>query len=214
MRANWPATIMAVGLAALPIAAGAQLGARPAEDWAKVLESPQRLAGLRIPEVTAALKLKPGDVVADLGAGAGPFVPGFARAVGPRGRVYAVELETSFFPMIEAKARAAGVNNVVTVSGAPDDPRLPARDVDLIFIHDVLHHVADREAYLKNVARYLKPGGRVVVIDFVPEKGPHPSDAALQVSKAQATAWMAAAGLKPVQDVAMFEDKWFVAFAR
>jgi ubiquinone/menaquinone biosynthesis C-methylase UbiE len=208
------ALLGAAALAALPGWARAQLGGRPAEEWIKVLENPQRLAGLRIPEVTAALNLRPGEVVADLGAGAGPFVPAFARAVGPTGKVYAVELETGFFPFIEQKAKAAGLANVRTVAGAPSDPRLPARDVDVAFMHDVLHHVAEREAYLKAVAGYLTRGGRVAIVDYVPAKGPHPADPSLQVSKAQAVAWMAAAGMKPVEDVAMFDDKWFVVFAR
>ena len=211
---SWKSWTLAVALAALPGASGAQLASRPAADWARLLESPSRLESLRIPEVTAALRLRPGQVVADLGAGSGPFVAGFAKAVGPRGKVYAVELDREFFPIIEAKARAATVGNVLTVEGAPTDPRLPARDVDVAFLHDVLHHVADRPAYIKAVAGYLKRGGRIAVVDFIPEKGPHLNDPTLQVTKAQTTAWMAAAGLKPVREVAMFDDKWFVIYGR
>src|SRR5918995_40300 len=75
---------------ALPWGASAQLASRPAEEWVKTLETAERLAALRINEVVAAMKLRPGDVVADLGAGSGPFVVPFARAVSPKGKGYAV----------------------------------------------------------------------------------------------------------------------------
>ena len=89
----------AVGLAAWLLLAGtsaAQLGGRPAEDWIRTLESPERIASLKSPEVMAALALPPGSVVADLGAGSGPFEPAFAKAVGTGGKVYAVEVDKAF----------------------------------------------------------------------------------------------------------------------
>lgn len=201
-------------LLSLSATAAAQIASRPAEEWVKVLDGAERLAGLRIPDVVAALKLQPGNVVADLGAGSGPFIPALATAVGPSGRVYAVEIDKGFFPYIERRAKEAGVANVRTVAGEFTDPKLPAADVDVAFMHDVLHHVENREAYLKNVVRYLKPGGRVAIIDYHAAQSPHAKEPALQVSKEQASAWLAAAGLKPVQDVALFSDKWFVVFGR
>ena len=198
----------------LSATAAAQIASRPAEEWVKVLDGAERLAGLRIPDVVAALKLQPGNVVADLGAGSGPFIPAFATGVGPSGTVYAVEIDKGFFPYIERRAKEAGVANVRTVAGEFTDPKLPAADVDVAFMHDVLHHVENREAYLKNLVRYLKPGARVAIIDYHPAQSPHAKEPALQVSKAQASAWLAAAGLNPVQDVALFPDKWFVVFGR
>jgi ubiquinone/menaquinone biosynthesis C-methylase UbiE len=194
--------------------ASAQLAGRPAGDWIKVLDAEDRVKGLKATEVVASLKVKPGDVIADLGAGAGPFVVPFATAVSPEGKVYAVEVDRDFFPHIEKRATAAGVTNVRTVLGAFTDPKLPAADVDLAFMHDVLHHVEDRAAYLKAAAAYLKPGARMAIIDYHPERSPHSGDASLQVSKAQTTAWMAAAGFTPVEDLALFADKWFLVFAR
>src|SRR5687767_5815597 len=79
----------------------AQRASRPAEEWVKTLEGADRLAGLRVGDVVGALKLKPGEVIADLGAGSGPFVVPFAKAVGPKGKVYAVEIDRGFFPFIE-----------------------------------------------------------------------------------------------------------------
>ena len=81
----------------------AQLASRPVGEWQRVLDSPERLASLRIDEVVATLALRPTDVVADLGAGTGPFTVAMARAV-PSGRVYAVEVDAGFLPIIADRA--------------------------------------------------------------------------------------------------------------
>jgi ubiquinone/menaquinone biosynthesis C-methylase UbiE len=194
--------------------AAAQRASRPADEWVKVLDGPERLANLRIPEVVAALKLQPGSVVADLGAGSGPFVVPFAKAVGATGKVYAVEIDRGFFPHIERRAKEAGVANVTTVAGEFTDPRLPAADVDVAFMHDVLHHIENRPAYFKNLVQYLRPGARIAVIDYHPAQSPHADDKTLQVAKEQAAFWLADAGFKPVEDVALFSDKWFIVYGR
>jgi ubiquinone/menaquinone biosynthesis C-methylase UbiE len=199
---------------ALGTAASAQLASRPVEDWIKVLESPERLAGLKTDEVVASLKLPPGGVVADLGAGTGPFVVPLAKAVGPSGKIYAVEIDRNFFPLIEAKVKAANVPNVVTVIGAAMDPQLPTSDVDVAFFHDVLHHIENRGVYLKTVTKYLKPTARIVVIEFNPEHSPHKDQPSLLVSKEQAAAWLADVGFKPIADFPLFTDKWFVVYGK
>jgi arsenite methyltransferase len=192
----------------------AQLASRPADEWIKVLDSPERLAGLKIDEVVARLALEPGERVADLGAGSGPFVVPFARAVGPRGRVYAVEIDRNFFHHIEARAAQAGVDNVQTVAGEFTDPKLPQADVDVAFMHDVLHHVENRPAYFKSLVKYLKPDARIAIIDYHAAQSPHRDQPALQVTKEQASAWLAEVGFKPASDVSLFGDKWFVVFRR
>jgi ubiquinone/menaquinone biosynthesis C-methylase UbiE len=197
----------------LSAAVDAQLASRPAAEWTKTLESPERVAGLRTSEVIARLNLKPGDVVADLGAGTGLFSLPLAKAV-PAGRVYSVELDEGFLTQIRGKAKTENVTNIVPVLGKFTDPALPGRDVDVAFFHDVLHHVENREAYLKSVAGYLKPGGRIVVIEFNAADSPHQAEPALVVSKEQTAAWMAAAGLVPSEDIQLFPDKYFVVYRR
>ncbi len=200
-------------LVASSVSASAQLASRPVEEWIKVLDAPERLAALKVDEVVARLKLRRADVVADLGAGTGPFVVGFAKAV-PSGKVYAVEIDENFFSHIRQKAQAAGVVNVRTVLGQFTDPKLPSADADVAFMHDVLHHIADRATYLKGLSKYLKPTARVAIIDYHPEKSPHQDQPAMQVSKEQARALLAEAGFKPVEDIPLFTDKWFVVFSR
>lgn len=204
----------AILLTTLPLSAGPQLSSRPAGEWVKVLETPERLAGLRVDDVVARIGLRPGDVVADLGAGTGPFVPAFAKAVGPKGKVYAVDVDRGFFPYIEQKAKEAGANNVQTVLGEFADPKLPSADLDVAFFHDVVHHIENREGYLKALVKYLKPSARIVVIDYNAAQSPHAKEPALQVTREQAAAWLSRLGFKPIQDVPLFEDKWFVVFGR
>jgi len=192
----------------------AQLASRPAEEWLKTLDSPQRIQGLKIDETVAKLGLKPGDVVADLGAGSGAFEGALAGAVGPKGTVYAVDIDQKLLDAINKKAADARVPNVKTVLGKFTDPALPASNVDLAFINDVLHHIEDRGAYLKNLGRYLKPSGRIAVIDFHPEQGGHRNQPELQVSKEAAATLMAAAGFKPVEEIPLFTDKYFAIYAR
>lgn len=200
------------------LAAGAQLAvgqlaSRPAEEWIKTLENPTRVAGLRVDDVIARLRLKPGDVVADLGAGSGIFAFPMAKAVAP-GRVYAVELDEGFLTHMRAKATAERVSNIVPVLGKFTDPALPARDVDVAFFHDVLHHVENRTAYLKSVTGYVKPGGRIVVIEFNAGDSPHKAEPQLIVSKEQTAAWMAEVGFVPSEDIQLFSDKYFVVYRR
>ena len=205
--------VSAVLVALATAALSAQLASRPADEWIKTLEAPERVSSLKIDQVVAAMRLRPTDVVADLGAGTGLFEVALARAV-PSGRVYAVELDEKFFPHIQAKVKAAGVTNVRTVTGQFTDPSLPARDVDVAFFHDVLHHVENRAAYLKSLAGYLKPGARIVTVEFNAADSPHKDQPALVVSKEEGNRLLAGIGFTPSEDHPLFTDKWFVAYSR
>jgi arsenite methyltransferase len=178
------------------------------------LESTNRIARLKIDETIAKLKIKPGEVIVDIGAGSGLFSPPLAKAAAPSGKVYAVDIDKELLDHISKRAKEQHATNIQTVLGKFGDPNLPATDVDLAFINDVLHHIEDRAGYLKNLARYMKPSGRIVVIDFYPELGSHKKEPALQITKEQTTAWMNAIGFKPVEEFALFNDKWFVVFSR
>jgi ubiquinone/menaquinone biosynthesis C-methylase UbiE len=192
----------------------AQLGSRTTEEWLKTLDSPSRIQGLKVDETIAKLGLKPGMIVADIGAGSGIFEGALANAVGSTGTVYAVDVDKGLLDAINKKAAEAHVINVKTVLGKFTDPALPSSDVDVAFINDVLHHIEDRATYLKNLARYIKPSGRIALIDFHPESGSHRNQPNLQVSKDQAAALMADAGFKPVEEISLFTDKYFVVYGR
>ena len=210
-KTTFAAVLLASGALAAP--AYAQLASRPAAEWKATLEAPTRVEGLKIEQIVTALKLKSGDVVADLGAGTGLFEAQLAYAIG-RGRVYAVEIDTGFLDEIDRKVDELHIANIETVLGTPVDPRLPTRAVDLALMHDVLHHVEQRPAYLKAVAQYMKPTGRIAVVEFHPKDSPHKAEPSLVVSKEQAAGWMAEAGFVPAEDVQLFPDKWFVIYKR
>lgn len=192
----------------------AQLASRPPADWMARMERPERIASLKIEQILASLRVKPGDVVADIGAGPGVLSMPLAKAVSPNGKVYSVEVDQQFLDHIRDKAKAENVTNVVPVLGKFVDPSLPAKDVDLALFHDVLHHIEDRAGYLKNLATYIKPSGRIAVVELDPVKGSHRDEPKLQVSKELCAKWMADAGFKPVEEFNLFEDKWFVVYAR
>ncbi|MCA1559777.1 MAG: methyltransferase domain-containing protein [Acidobacteria bacterium] len=192
-----------------------QLGSRPAEDWIARLERPERVASLKTAEVIEKLRLKPGDVVADLGAGAGVFSWPLARTV-TSGKVYAVEVDKGFIAHLERRAKEQQITNVQPVLGKYDDPLIPEK-IDLAFFHDVLHHIDHRDEYLKKVASYLEPTGRIAVIELDAERpgSSHADDPKLQVTRAQLQGWMEAAGLEKQDEInGLFEDKWFVIYGK
>jgi SAM-dependent methyltransferase len=195
---------------------GLQLGSRPAEEWAITLESGQRLEGLEIERVVEAMGLQAGQVVADIGAGTGIFSVPIARAVGPSGTVLAVEIDAGFLPIIAEKAQSQGVGNVEPVLGEFGDPNLPREDVDVAFFHDVLHHIQERQPYLVALARYMAPDGRIVVVDYdmnVPGV-PHSNQPEMLIGPDQVREWMDTAGFEVERVVEMFDDKFFVVYAR
>lgn len=193
---------------------GAQLGGRPAEEWIKTLESPNRIQGLKIEETVQRLTLKPGEVVADLGAGSGLFEPPLAEAVGRSGLVYAVDIDQGLIDAINRKIAEKTLTNVKAVLGQFTDPGLPPASLDVAFINDVLHHIEDRAAYLTNVAKALKPSGRIALIDFHPEQGGHRNQPDLQVSKSAAERLMAGIGFKPIEEIPLFTDKYYIVYQR
>ena len=208
------ALLLCAGLLAFASIPAAQVGVRPAKEWIATLERPERIAGLKTTEVIDKLELKKGDVIADLGAGTGLFAWPLARAVAP-GKVYAVEVDDEFVAHMNARVKEQRLTNVTVVRGKFEDPLLPEK-VDLAFFSDVLHHIANRDAYLKTVAGYLKPGGRIAVIelDTTHPNSPHREQPDLQVTKAQLDGWMTAAGLTKVAEPSLFEDKWFVIYRK
>ncbi len=116
-------------------------------------------------EVMNVLAVEPGTTVADLGAGEGYFLRHLAEAVGPQGRVFAVEVEEEPLAALEALVASEGLDNVEIVRGRYDDPRLPDAAVDLVLIVNTYHHIEEREAYFRRLQADLAPGGRVAVIE-------------------------------------------------
>ena len=124
------------------------------DDW----QQPER--------VIQSLRIRPGDSIADLGAGSGYFTFRLAEATGPGGRVYAVDIDPDMISLIETKAKERGLQNVQAVRARPDDPSLPEGGIDLIFTSNTYHHIENRARYFMALRKVLRPGGRVAVIEF------------------------------------------------
>jgi len=119
--------------------------------------------------VVESLALFPGASVADLGAGGGYFTWRLADAVGESGRVYAVDVDSEMTSHIEEQSQEEGYANVQPILAEFDDPLIPEGGVDLIFTCNTYHHFEAREEYFRRVAKYLRPGGRLAIIEHTSE---------------------------------------------
>ncbi|HTX34446.1 MAG TPA: methyltransferase domain-containing protein [Bryobacteraceae bacterium] len=187
----------------------AQLAQSPADKYIAAMDNPSR--DLKVDEVIAKLGLKPGDIVADIGSGSGSFSIPMAKAIAPNGVLYAVDIDQKMLDHVAQRAKDAGVSNLRTVLGEYDDPKLPVKNLDVAFFHRVLHMIEHRQAYLDATAKYLKPDGRVVVIDKNHKDSP---DSWMWLNQSDVDTWMAAIGFYPAETFDIYDSKYFVAYQR
>ena len=174
------------------------------------LETEGRVEALEVSRVVEMLNIQPGDVVADVGAGTGLFSFPMAGAAGAEGLVYAVDINQDLLAHIDKVVRSDGIYTIRTVLGGEEDPRIPEL-VDLIFICNSLHHIDNRGDYLKTLSRYLRPGGRLAVIDFRDEDSPHliPS---LNFSQNELETWAKRAGYRMLEEHQFLEKNFFLVY--
>lgn len=146
------------------------------QKWSAVFDDPARDAWQKPAELVAALAIAPGSTVADIGAGTGYFEPHLAKAVGPTGHVVAIDVEPSLVEHLAKRAAAEGLTQVEARLGEPENPALKPAEVDLVLLVDTYHHISDRVAWFGRLRGSVKPGGRLVIVDFDPassdEHGP------------------------------------------
>lgn len=181
-----------------------------AERWAHVFDDPARDAWQKPHEVIRALALPPDAVVADVGSGTGYFAVRMATML-PQGRVYGVDIEPDMVRYLADRAQRERRDNVVSIAGAPDDPRLPEK-VDLVLMVDVLHHIDRPEAYLERLRGVLKPGGRVAIIDFRLDADLGPPKAA-RLPPTRVKALFASAGYRVASEYRFLPKQYFIVFA-
>lgn len=182
-------------------------------EWAyQRMSDPSRDVWQKPQGVIEKLSIVRGSRVADLGAGGGYFTWHLAKAVGPRGTVYAVDIDERAINMIFKEMVARGTPNVRPVRAEPHDPRLP-EPVDLVFSCDTYHHINDRVAYFRSLASSLRPGGRVAILDFHP-RGFVSGLFDHRVKKKEVRREMEAAGYLLVDDYALIDRQHFQVFAK
>lgn len=136
------------------------------ETWVQRFETEGREAFDLRREIVAAIGLKRGQVVADVGAGTGLFVPLLAEAVGPEGEVYAIDIAPAFVRYIAERSRAAGLTQVRPVLSNERSIEMPENSLDVIFTCDAWHHFVHYEDMLASMRTALRPGGQLIVVDF------------------------------------------------
>ena len=166
--------------------------------------------------IVAAVDLKLGQAVADVGAGTGLFTRLFAARVGPQGRVYAVDIARSFVDGNLERARAARLNNVVGIVSTQADTRLEEGSVDVAFICDAYHHFEDPKAMLASIRRALRPGGTLVVIDFerIPGVTPEWIVKHVRAGKEEFRGEIESAGFRFAGEAKLMRENYFLRFTK
>ncbi len=181
-----------------------------AERWSRVFDDPARDAWQKPAEVIRALKLAPDAVVADIGSGTGYFAVRLARAV-PQGRVYGADIGPDMVRFLNERAAKEQLANLASHVAGEADPKLPA-PVDLALLVDTYHHIGARPKYFATVARSLKPGGRVAIIDFTLDSPVGPPRRH-RIAPGEVKAEMERAGYRLVEEYGFLPHQYFLVFA-
>jgi len=183
-----------------------------AADW---LERPERQEEERPDLLLNALKLKPGEVAADIGAGTGYYTRRMAKLVGEKGTVYAVDIQQEMLDLLTNKMAELKITNVKPILGTINDSQLPSASIDLALMVDVYHEFDHPYEMAQSICRALRPGGRLVFVEFrgedpkVPIKRVHKMTEA-QVRKEMAVQpleWVETSEVLPRQHIIVFKKK-------
>ena len=177
-----------------------------------MLDNPQRDAEQKPQEVIAALGLKRGEIIADIGAGSGYFSFRFARHIGDAGRVYAADISPDMIVHMNRQIRESKLNNVVTVLSVPDDPLLPAVAIDRFFICNTWHHIEKKDSYLGLMKRMLKPGGQVVIIDYKKKELPVGPPPEMKIGRREVVQQFESNGFKLAGEHNFLPYQYFLVF--
>ncbi len=164
------------------------------------LEDPGRDAWQKPDSVVKALGLALGQTACDIGAGPGYFSLRLAKAVGSSGRVWAVDVEPTILAALRDRVEKAGITNLTPVLALSGDPLLPPASCDVALIVNTYHHFHDGPDYLRRLARALKPGGRIVNIDYQKRETPVGPPQAQRISREAFLEGAARAGLAKVEE--------------
>jgi ubiquinone/menaquinone biosynthesis C-methylase UbiE len=179
-----------------------------------MLENPQRDAEQKPEEVIAALGIREGETLADIGAGSGYFSFRFARKVGGSGRVYAVDVSADMVLYMNRRIRDLGLKNVVTVLSAPDDPLLIDASINRFFICNTWHHIQNNNRYLALMKKMLKPGGQIVIVDYQKKELPVGPPPEMKLAREDVMRQMESGGFKLAQEYTFLPYQYFLVFTK
>jgi len=182
-----------------------------AEKWSKVFDDPKRDAWQQPAIVVEAMAIEPGMVVADIGAGTGYFNGYLAAAVGPEGKVIAVDIEPNLIDHMKKRAEKESTPQVEARLTQPDASGLQAGEVDRVILVDTYHHIQARTEYFKSLRENMKKGGKLAIVDLTKEApfGP-PVDQRLTAE--QVTTELAKAGWTQARVVDGLQHQYMVVY--
>jgi arsenite methyltransferase len=183
------------------------------EAYIAMLDDPARDEYQKPHEVITALDLKPGEVIADIGAGSGYFTFRLAHHVGDTGRVYAVDISPEMILHLNRRIHDLQVKNVISILSAPDDPLLSDASINLFFICDTWHHIGGHARYLALLKRMLKPGGRVIMIDFKKAQTPVGPPMEMRISRDDLLKEMEENGFKLAAEHTFLPYQYYLVFS-
>lgn len=187
------------------------------EKYTRILERETREVVAQLEPIVAALGLKEGMVVADIGAGTGLFTTEIAKRVGDTGAVYAVDIVPSFLEKIRERVKASELSNVRVVLGEERETKLAPGSVDLAFLCDTYHHIEYPKAYLSSLLQTMRPGARLVLIDLERIEGKTSADLMKHVRAGKTTviAELSEAGfILESENKGLLEENYFLYFRR
>jgi ubiquinone/menaquinone biosynthesis C-methylase UbiE len=187
--------------------------------WVERFEGEGREIYAERERIVEAVGLKPEAVIADVGAGTGLFTGLFARAIGPAGKVYAVDIAPDFLEHIAERVKTEGIENVATVLCKEDSVELAPDSIDIVFICDTYHHFEYPKSTMASIHTALRTGGKLVIIDF--ERDEDTSSAWIlkhvRAGRAKVIEEISAAGFEIVSDaptVAALKQNYFLTFRK
>lgn len=182
-----------------------------AANW---LERPEREREERTDLLIPALKLKPGDRVADIGCGSGYHTRRLAEVVGTNGVVFAVDIQPEMLALLTNRLAAEGIFNVRPVLGTSTDPKLPRASVDLILMVDVYHEFDHPFEMVQAMCAALKPGGRIVFVEFRAEDPNVPIKLVHKMSETQVRKEMSVQPLEWVETIGILPQQHIIVFRK
>ena len=186
------------------------------QQWVNTFERPGREVYDKRHAIVDATGIRPGMAVADIGAGTGLFTRLFAERVGPQGRVYAVDISRPFIENIVRTSQQRGFLNVEGVVNGHKDVSLPPDSIDLAFLVDTYHHFEYPASMLSSIHRSLRPGARLVVIDF--RRDPRHSSSwvmgHVRAGREAVIDEITRAGFRLIDDKALLRTNYYLVFSR
>jgi arsenite methyltransferase len=213
-----------VALLALPFSAPAQDAVkrdhhqmhqlhRDSTAYIGILEDPQRDVYQKPHEVLTALAIKPGEVIADVGAGSGYFTFRLAHHVGDKGKIYAVDVSPDMILHLNRRIRELKAMNVSSILADPDDPLLAEVSVNRFFFANSWHHIENQTKYLSLIKKILKTGGEVIMIDFHKKELPVGPPMQMKIDRGDLVKQMEKNGFRITKEHTFLPYQYFLVFS-